>query len=155
KYMAESKLRVSATMRDDSSAAEEGALAFVDNAVDLATGTIKLKGLFQNDDRKLWAGQFVDVKLRLSAQANAVVIPAEAVQVGPDRQFVFTVKPDLTVEMREVTTGLQAGREIVVQKGLQAGEKVVTEGQLRLVPGSRVNIQNTAEAQPAAPKARE
>lgn len=152
KFMAERKLRILASLRDDPSAAEQGVLAFVDNSVDLATGTIKLKGLFQNEDRKLWPGQFINARLELNSQADSLVVPAQAVQVGPDRQFVFAVKPDMTVEMREVTTGLQVGQEVVVQKGLQAGERVVTEGQLRLVPGTRVSIQNAGQAQSTVTK---
>ena len=155
KYMAERKLRVLASLRDDPSAAEQGELAFVDNSVDLTTGTIKLKGLFQNEDRKLWPGQFVNVRLELNTQSNSLVIPAQAIQIGPDRQFVFVVKPDLTVEMREVNTGVQAGQEVVILKGLQAGERVVTEGQLRLVPGTRVSIQNPGETQSTGTQGRE
>jgi multidrug efflux system membrane fusion protein len=155
KFMAERKLRILASLRDDPSAAEQGELAFVDNSVDLTTGTIKLKGLFQNDDRKLWPGQFINVRLELSAQTDSLVIPAQAIQIGPDRQFVFVVKPDMTVEMRELTTGMQAGQEVVILKGLQAGERVVTEGQLRLMPGTRVSIQNPADAQSTGSKGRE
>ena len=155
KFMAERKLRILASLRDDPSAAEQGALAFVDNSVDLATGTIKLKGLFQNEDRKLWPGQFINARLELSAQSDSLVVPAQAIQMGPDRQFVFAVKPDMTVEMREVTTGMQAGQEVVILKGLQAGERVVTEGQLRLIPGTRVSVQNAGETQSTGGKGRE
>lgn len=155
KFMAERKLRIQASLRDDPSAAEQGELAFVDNSVDLTTGTIKLKGLFQNQDRKLWPGQFINVKLELSMLASSLVVPAQAVQIGQDRQFVFVVKPDMTVEMREVTTGLQAGLEVVILKGLQSGDRVVTEGQLRLVPGARVSIQNLGNTQSTGANGRE
>lgn len=147
KFMAEGKVPVLSSPRNDSSAPEKGLLAFVDNTVDLATGTIKLKASFANEDRKLWPGQFVDVKLQLSTQPDLVVVPAEAVQTGQDGAFVFVVKPNSTVEARPVTAGMQVDQQMVIEKGLRAGEMVVTEGQLRLIPGSRVRIQNSSDAQ--------
>jgi membrane fusion protein, multidrug efflux system len=143
KFMVEGKLPVGATLQDDT-ASETGVLAFVDNTVDPATGTIKLKGSFQNEDRKLWPGQFVKVTLQLSTQPNSLVVPSQAVQTGPDNQYIFVVKPDQTVEMRTVTSGMQVDQETAITKGLQPGEIVVTEGQLRLVPGSRVKIQGSS-----------
>jgi len=108
--------------------------------VDATTGTIKLKGTFDNHNRQLWPGQFVRVTLRLTTQANAVVVPNQAIQTGQNGSFVFVVKEDRTVESRPVTTGVRVDQEMVVEKGLEAGEVVVLEGQLRLAPGSRVVI---------------
>src|SRR5262249_8330875 len=96
----------------------------------------KLKGTFTNNDHKLWPGQFVRVTLRLTTQANAVVVPNEAVQAGQNGQFVYVVKPDRTVDARNVSTGQRVDQELVITQGLQAGETVVTEGQLRLAPNN-------------------
>jgi membrane fusion protein, multidrug efflux system len=129
--------------QDDPSAPEAmGSLAFVDNAVDPSTGTIKLKGTFPNTDRRLWPGQFVRVTLRLTTQANAVVVPNQAIQTGQDGPFLYVVKADSTVESRRVRTGVRVEQDMVVESGLEAGEKVVTEGHLRLAPGSRVVIRD-------------
>jgi multidrug efflux system membrane fusion protein len=147
KFMEQGKLTVLASLRDDPSPPARGVLAFVDNTVDLATGTIKLKALFPNEDRKLWPGQFINAKLQLSTLSNALVVPALAIQTGQEGQFVFVVKPDMTVEPRSITPGMQVEDEVVIEKGLQAGERVVTEGQLRLVPGGKVSIQNPGATQ--------
>jgi len=140
KYMAVQKLPVTVIPQADDSSRETGFLTFVDNNVDMSTGTIKLKATFANADRKLWPGQFVRVNLRLTTQSNALVVPNQAVQTGQMGEFVFVVKPDRTVESRPVTTGVRTDQSLVVDKGLEFGETVVTEGQLRLVPGSRVAV---------------
>ena len=119
--------------------ATTGRLTFVNNAVDATTGTIQLKGTFQNDDNALWPGQYVDVMLTLTIQ-QAITVPAEAVQSGQQGPFVYVVKSDLKVEPRPVQPGRRVGPEIIVVRGLAAGERVVTDGQLRLVPGSKVDI---------------
>ncbi len=142
RFMAQGKLPVRARPQDESSEEETGVLTFVDNAVDTTTGTIKLKGTFQNADRKLWPGEFVRVTLRLTTQTNAVVVPNEAVQAGQNGSFVYVVKADRTVESRPVTTGARVDQDMVVDSGLEAGETVVTEGQLRLAPGSRVAVRD-------------
>jgi multidrug efflux system membrane fusion protein len=131
---------VTATPRDDSAPSETGALTFIDNKVDPATGTIRLKGTFTNSDQKLWPGEFVRVTLNLATRRNALIIPGQAVQNGQDGLYVFVVKPDQTVESRPVVTGARVDQDTVIEKGLNAGEMVVTEGQLRLAPGSRVQI---------------
>jgi len=115
-----------------------GRLAFVDNLVDVATDTIKLKAAFDNANHHLWPGQFARVTLRIATMPQATVVPSQAIQTGQDGQYVFVVKPDSTVEQRPVTTGQRVNDEMVVQKGLQAGETIVTEGQLRLEAGTRV-----------------
>ena len=140
-YMTERKLAVRARPQDDSNTGEEnGTLTFVDNAVDMTTGTIKLKGTFANQDRKLWPGQFVRVTLRLTTTPNAVTVPNEAVMTGQSGSYVYVVKPDRSVENRAVTTGARVNQDMVIEKGLDAGETVVKEGQLRLAPGSKVII---------------
>jgi multidrug efflux system membrane fusion protein len=142
KYMGQGKLPVYASPQDDSSQQETGVLTFIDNAVDATTGTIKLKGTFQNTDKKLWPGQFVRVRLQLTTRPNAVVVPNQAVQTGQDGQFVYVVKNDMRVEMRPVVTSTRIDQELVVDRGLEPGETIVTEGQLRLAPGSRVQVRD-------------
>lgn len=142
KYSAAGKLKIKALISKDEEHPEEGLITFIDNTVDRTTGTIRLKGTFPNKDRKLWPGQFVNVVLGLTIQANAIVVPSQAVQTGIDGQYVFVVKPNLIVETRPVVIGRSLDGMIVVEKGLQAGEKVVTDGQFLLVPGSKVQIKN-------------
>jgi len=149
RYMEVGKLPVFATPQDDEAYKEAGVLTFVDNAVDPGTGTIKLKGTFQNADRKLWPGEFVRVVLRLTTQSNALVVPNQAVQTGQQGEFVFVVKQDRTVESRPVTTGIRVDQELVVDQGLEFGETVVIDGQLRLSPGARVQMRDN-RAKPAA-----
>jgi multidrug efflux system membrane fusion protein len=137
------KLPVTATPQDAAAQPSVGTLSFVDNAVDMTTDTIKLKATFDNPDRRLWPGQFARVSLRLTTLDNATVVPSQAVQTGQDGQYVFVVKDDQTVEQRAVTVGQRVEDDTVVQKGLKPGETVVTEGQLRLEPGSRVTTDLT------------
>ncbi len=146
RYMELNKLQVIAMPQDDEGTKETGVLTFVDNNVDMSTGTIKLKGTFRNDDRKLWPGEFVRVTLRLTTQANAMVIPNQAVQTGQDGPFVFVVKADRTVESRPIATGARLNEEMVVERGLEVGETVVTEGQLRLAPGTRIQLRDNLRA---------
>src|ERR1035441_2623373 len=144
KYMALGSLSVRSRPQDADTADEErGGLTFVDNTVDVTTGTIKLKGTFPNHNRQLWPGQFVRVTLRLTTQQNAVVVPNEAIQAGQAGSFVYVVKPDKTVESRTVVTGSRVEQDMVVSEGLAVGETVVTEGQLRLAPGSKVVVRDT------------
>jgi multidrug efflux system membrane fusion protein len=117
-----------------------GELVFINNAVDITTGTIMLKALFLNKDKVLWPGQFVDVRLILDIQHSAVVVPSQAIQTGQEGQYVFVVKSDLTVELRPIVTGIRLEQESTVEKGLQPGDVVVTDGQLRLTPGAKVEI---------------
>ena len=117
---------------------ESGTVSFIDNTVDPTTGTIRMKGTFANDDHALWPGLFVQVTLVLRTQANAVVVPATAVQVSQAGQYVFVVKPDRTVEVRNITIERQQGEEMVVGHGIAPGEEVVTDGQLRLTAGATV-----------------
>jgi len=115
-----------------------GVLTVIDNAVDTNTGTIRLKATFDNRERLLWPGQFVNVILTLDTQNNATVVPSEAVQDGQKGQFIFVVKGDQTVESRNVTVTRTIGRRAVIAKGIAPGETVVTDGQLRLFPGAKI-----------------
>jgi len=145
KYTALGKLAVEAIIPNDDKTPELGVLSFVDNAVDPATGTIQLKGTFSNKNRRLWPGQFVNAVLTLKTEPNAIVIPTRAVQTGQQGEQVFVVRSDSTVETRPVAVLRSLGQESVVE-GLKPGETVVTDGQLQLVPGARVEIKNTTQA---------
>jgi len=140
KAMAQGPLTVDAYVPNDTGEPARGQLSFIDNTVDSTTGAIKLKATFPNRERKLWPGQFVNVVLTVGKEMNATVVPSEAIQTGQQGQFAFVVKPDQTVEMRVVTVGRTVNRETIVTKGIAAGETVVTDGQLRLAPGFKVEI---------------
>jgi membrane fusion protein, multidrug efflux system len=144
RHMAAGKLKVEASFASDEGRPEDGVLAFVDNAVDRSTGTIKLKAEFTNAARRLWPGQFVNIALTLSTQPDAVVIPSEAIQVGPEGQHVFVIKSDKHVEVRSVVVGLTNEGESVIVKGLAPGEQIVREGQFLLGPDSRVEVKDEA-----------
>ncbi len=144
RYMALGKLQVVAK-NQAGDATEVGALTFVDNNVDMTTGTIKLKGTFPNSDHKLWPGQYVNVVLRLTVRPNALVVPNQAVQSGQDGTFIYIVNDDKTVTARNVVTGPRVDQDLVIEKGVEEGETVVTEGQLRLAPGSRVTIRTPGD----------
>jgi multidrug efflux system membrane fusion protein len=131
-------LEVLASTDADSTKVSHGRLKVVDNAVDTNTGAIKLKAVFDNSEHVLWPGQFVNVVLTLDTQSNATVVPTEAVQDGQRGQFIFVVKPDQTVESRPVTVTRTIGRKAVIGKGIAPGETVVTDGQLRLFPGAKI-----------------
>jgi membrane fusion protein, multidrug efflux system len=140
---------VMASAQTDSSSPETGEISFIDNAVDMTTGTIRAKGTFANKEKRLWPGEFVRVTIRLSMQPDALTVPNQAVQTGQEGSYVFVVKEDRTVEMRSVIAGARVDQDLVIEKGLRPGERVVTEGQLRLAPGMRVQIQNAAGGPPA------
>jgi len=125
----------------------EGLLTFVDNTIETTTGTIRLKGTFENQEKYLWPGQFVNVVLTLYTRLNAFTVPSQAVQVGQQGEYVFVVTPNRTVESRPVIVSRRINGETVVDKGLKAGETVVTDGQLRLIPGSPVNVKQIPEGQ--------
>jgi membrane fusion protein, multidrug efflux system len=142
RFMAQSKLAVIAKTQDGGGATERGQLTFVDNNVDMTTGTIKLKGTFDNPDHKLWPGQYVNVTLRLTTRPNALVVPNQAVQSGQDGSFVYVVDENRRVAVRPVVVGPRVDQDLVIDKGLEQGETVVTEGQLRLAPGSQVQLRD-------------
>ena len=121
-----------------------GEMTFINNTVDPATGTIQLKATFTNAGNRLWPGQFVDVVLTLTTVPNAVVVPTQAIQTGQQGPYVFIVQADHTVQSRSVVPGRTLDDETIVEKGVAAGDQVVTEGQIRLVPGTTVDIKSTA-----------
>ncbi len=133
-------LPVEATLPGQQGAIEKGQLSFIDNSVDAQTGTIELKGLFTNQDGKLWPGQFVDVSLILNERPDTIVVPSEAIQTGADGSYVFVVDRKMKVSSRPVVVGASEDGQTVVERGLKSGETVVTDGQLRLVPGAHVTI---------------
>jgi len=130
-----------------------GGVTFIDNAVDVTTGTIRLKATFPNSDRQLWPGAFVQVTLNLMTQPDAVVVPAIAVQASQEGQYVFVVKPDRTVEVRTVKVERQQGDQMVIAAGISPGDEVVTDGQLRLTAGARVSQRGEAAGRSVAPAA--
>jgi multidrug efflux system membrane fusion protein len=133
-------LTVEAQVPSDSRPPAVGQLAFIDNAVDMATGTIKMRGTFPNSDDRLWPGQFVNVVMRLSVQANATVVPSQSVETGQAGKYVFVIKPDFTADFRPVAAGQTVQGETVIETGVTPGETVVTDGQLLLAPGAKVEI---------------
>ena len=138
------RLVVSALIAGEESRPEKGELRFVDNEVDRWTGSVHLKGTFANSERRLWPGQFVSTRLTVGVRKAAIVVPATAVQDGQSGRFVYVVKPDKTAEVRQVQVGEASEGRVVVLSGLQAGESVVTDGQLRLVPGAKVEVRPDA-----------
>ena len=139
-YQARGPLAVEAHIPNDPRPPALGQLTFIDNAVDIPTGTIKMRATFQNSDNRLWPGQFVNVVMRLTVQHNATVVPSQAVQTGQTGKYSFVVKPDSTADLRPVATGETVKGETVIEKGVAPGETVVTDGQLLLAPGSKVEI---------------
>jgi multidrug efflux system membrane fusion protein len=144
-------LDVAVSFQAGESYPEKGRLTFIENTVDTATGTIKLKGSFANKEKKLWPGQYVNATLTLSELPNAVVVPSQAIQTGQQGQYVFVVKGD-TVELLQVNTGSEFEGVTVIEKGIAAGEQVITDGQMRLVPGATIEIR-TGGAPAAGPTA--
>ncbi len=151
--LARGTLRVEAVIPGDDGPPIVGELTFVDNEVDRTTGMIQLKATFPNADRRLWPGQFVNVTLDVSVLKNAVVVPAAAVRSGQSGQIVYVVKPDRTVELRQVQTGLLADSFSVISGGLDGDETIVTDGQMRLVAGSRIVAKGAAASAPASQEA--
>jgi multidrug efflux system membrane fusion protein len=145
--MARGALRVTATPPKDEAPPAVGRISFVDNQVDQTTGTIKLKGTFPNDDRRLWPGQFLNVTVTLTNETTAIVVPTAAVQTGQQGQYVFVVKDDRTVEMRSVVVSRTSAAETVLANGVKPGETVVTDGHLRLVPGSLISVKGAGRAE--------
>jgi multidrug efflux system membrane fusion protein len=123
----------------------EGSLSFVDNAVDTSTGTILLKGRFPNDDGSLWPGGFVNIRLQLYVEPDAIVVPAAAVVSGQQGSFIFVIQADSTAATKAVTISRTAGDFAIVSGGIQAGDRVVVDGQLRLRQGAKVQIKAAAD----------
>lgn len=120
--------------------ASNGRLMFENNTVDSTTGTVLLKVMFDNSLTRLWPGQFVNTVLTLSTIPNAIVVPSQAVQTGPNGQFIWMLKADNTVYMQAVETGQTSGNMTVITKGVVPGQKIITDGQLQLAPNTKVTI---------------
>lgn len=138
RQLAAGKVVVEAEVPGVAGVREAGVISFVDNTVDPATGTIRLKGTFENKQKRLWPGQFVNLSITLFKLNNAVVVPSQALQTGQKGQFVFVVKADSTAEIRPVVAGPVFKEITVIEKGLQSGEQIVIDGQMRVIPGSKV-----------------
>jgi len=148
KYQAASPLRADVIPPDPSATPITGRLVFIDNAVDPSTGTIRLRAQYDNADAALWPGQFVNVSLRLYEQPDAIVIPSQAIQSGPQGQYVYVVGDDMVADVRPIALQEIDGDRAIVARGLTKGERVVTRGQLRLGPKTRVQVGKPA-AEPA------
>src|SRR5215470_604335 len=146
KYQADGQLRVQVNLANSTHPPIAGKLSSLDNAADTTTGTIRLRAEFGNSDKALWPGQFVNVVLTLYDQKDAIVTPSAAVQNGPNGQYVFVIKPDLTAELRNIKVARAEGDDTVVASGLQPGEQVVTVGQVRLAPGTKVTLSKPAKS---------
>lgn len=138
--MSSGALAVSASFSGQPESTIAGTLTFVDNAVDATTGTILLKATFPNRDKALWPGQYVNISVTLSTLKDAVVVPDEAIMQGQQGSYLYAVKADMTADMRPVVVAQSFGGETALAKGAQAGETVVTDGQLRLTPGAKVEM---------------
>jgi multidrug efflux system membrane fusion protein len=145
KYISSGKVNVEVFTTKGKDHPEDGTLTFIDNAVDISTGTIRLKATFPNKEKRLWPGQFIDVAMTLTTEPNAIIAPSQALQTGQTGQYVFVIKHDMSVEARPVLISRTIDGEAVVEKGLQLGEKVVTDGQLQLVPGAKVEIKSSPQ----------
>jgi multidrug efflux system membrane fusion protein len=141
KEMAHGMLKADVRLPSDAeSKTRVGKVEFLDNAVQNGTGTINLRATLPNSDHHFWPGQFVDVKLVLSTQRGAVLIPSQATQLSQKGPFVYVIKPDETADLRPVTLGQRQGDDVVVSNGLSANERVVVTGQLTVRPGGKVRV---------------
>ncbi len=146
RFNARGRLAVEVRPTDDTSIATMGTLTFINNQVDTTTGTIQLKGTFANADRRLWPGEYVVVHLVLSVERDVLTIPSQAVMTGQNGTYVYLVNPDRSVRAQDVTVGRSSGDFVVIEKGLASGQLVVTDGQLRLVPGARVEVTSNRDS---------
>jgi multidrug efflux system membrane fusion protein len=144
-YMQAGTLSVEAVPTGEQKA-ERGVVTFVDNAIDAATGTVRLKASFPNTDKRLWPGQFANITLTLTVDPDVIVVPSQAVQTGPQGPYVFVVKSDSTVETRRVVVKRTQGSDSVLASGLKPGEAVVIDGQQRLQQGTKVEVKTAARA---------
>jgi multidrug efflux system membrane fusion protein len=138
-YRSAGGLKVIARLPRQQETLATGDLSFVNNTVDMTTATIQLKATFANTDNVLWPGQFLDVSLVLTSR-TAIVVPSQAIQPGQKGPYVFVVKPDMTVESRPVVPGTRLGAETVIEQGVRGAERIVIDGQLRLIPGAKIEI---------------
>jgi len=144
-HMKSATLEVQAYSRDDQTKLATGKLLTIDNQIDQTTGTAKLKAVFDNKDNELWPNQFVNTNLLLETRKNSTVLPTAAILRGPQGTFVYAVKPDKTVEARNVTISLTQGNNTVITAGLNPGDTVVTDGQDKLQTGSKIEPRTTGQ----------
>ena len=140
-HQAQAPLTMLAYSSDDKTLLSTGALTLINNQVDTTTGTVQLKGTFANADERLWPGEFVNARLVLAERKNAVTVPAPTVMQGPNGYYAYIIKPDDTVEHRDVTVAAIQDGLAVIDKGIAAGDKVVVDGQYRLTQGAKVRIE--------------
>jgi multidrug efflux system membrane fusion protein len=150
KALTQGKVPVSATIPDSSAPKQQGEVSYVENAIDPTTNTLSVKAQFPNTDEFLWPSQFVNVVMTIRVDPNAIVVPSVTVQMNQEGAYVWVVKADSTVEMRPITVTRQVGHEMVVEGDLKAGEKIVTEGQLRLESGTKVEVAADVPEDPQA-----
>ncbi len=151
KFSANGKLKVLAYPKGQTTNEAEGTLTFIDNGVDPTTGTVKLKGTFLNKDRRLWPGEFVDVVLNLSTQKNALLVPTKAIQTGQQGTYIFVVTQDNTAKAVPVKTVGTYQNLTLLAGGVNSGDRVIVDGQLRVVPNGKVNVQSTVAPNAAGP----
>lgn len=147
--MAQGTLRAEVRLPDDPNNPVAGELTFLDNAVQDTTGTVNLRATISNKDRKFWPGRFVNIRLVLSTIHSAVLIPASAPQMSAKGQFVYVVSDDLTAELRPVVTGQRQGEQVVISQGVKSGERVVVQGQIAVIPGSKVSVADSGATETA------
>jgi multidrug efflux system membrane fusion protein len=138
--MRQGDLKVTAYSRDNTSKLGEGTLLLIDNQIDAATGTLRLKASFPNPDDALWPGQFVNARLELAMRSGAVAVPAQVIQRGPDTLYAYVIRQDQTVERRAIKAGPVRDGLAVIESGLARGERVVVDGQFKLRPGAKVAV---------------
>ncbi|HKD54683.1 MAG TPA: efflux RND transporter periplasmic adaptor subunit [Steroidobacteraceae bacterium] len=136
--LARGTVTATALSRDDRDELDHGTVELIDNQIDQSTGTIRVKVILPNKQRRLWPGQFVNVRVMAQMQRQVLTIPASALERGPDGQFTYVVQPDSTIKVAPIAAGEQTGDIVVVEKGLEAGDKVVASNQYRLQPGSLI-----------------
>jgi multidrug efflux system membrane fusion protein len=150
RYLNGEKLKVLTDAEDDELPPREGELTFIDNSLQPGTGTVKARAITPNPDRALWPSQFVRARLILQTLKDSKLVPSSAVQIGQNGPYVFVVKDDSTLELRQVRPGQRHGDLTVVTEGVKAGERVVVSGQLQLAPGAKVTVQEVETVAPSA-----
>jgi multidrug efflux system membrane fusion protein len=153
RYLNNPNLKIMTDAEDDNVEPRSGTLYFIDNAVQPGAGTVKLRAVTPNSDRALWPAQFVKVRLILDVLKDAKLVPGSAVQIGQNGPYVFVVKPDSTLDLRQVKSGQRQGDLTVITEGVKPGETVVTSGQLQLSPGAKVVVMKASEAPSQGAKA--
>jgi multidrug efflux system membrane fusion protein len=154
RYLGRETLKVLTDAEDDDLPPREGELSFIDNSLQAGAGTVKARAVTPNPDRALWPSQFVHVRLILEILKDAKLVPSSAVQIGQNGPYVFVVKNDSTLDLRQVKPGQAHGDLTVVTEGLKPGERVVVSGQLQLAPGAKVAVQQTKAAEGAKPSSK-